>query len=502
MPDRGGVGKALPRGCAKLGVEVLAIDGAPDAEALEATLAEWTAAGPIHGVYWLPALDDEGPLGGLDPAAWREALRVRVKLLAVAMRALAARRQLPRHGHAPRRPPRLRRRRRHLGPRRRGDRLHQGTRARAPRRARQGRRLRAEPQDRGARRPPGRRDAARPGRRRGRPRRRPALDGRAWPKSAAGRRPPRRAAAPTRCSSSPAPPAASSSAITADLAGVRAARSTCSISSPSPTLPTPTSRASPPTATALRRELAERIRERGERPTPKLVERELAGIERARAALDAIEAIARAGGTAHWHQVDLTDHDAVAHVVEQALADSGRIDVLMHAAGARDQPLPARQAPARVRPRLRRQGRRLVQPDARAARRAAAVGDRLQLDRRALRQRRPDRLRRRQRSAVQERFAPAQDRGHARHRHRLDRVGRHRHGHPRLDPEDDGRPPASTCCRRRSASRSCAASSRRPVRAARSSSPAPSACCSPSATRPAGSTPSARRPPPPRTAGR
>ena len=41
----------------------------------------------------------------------------------------------------------------------------------------------------------------------------------------------------------------------------------------------------------LKRELAERIKERGERPTPKLVERELARIERARAALDAIEAI-------------------------------------------------------------------------------------------------------------------------------------------------------------------------------------------------------------------
>ena len=27
---------------------------------------------------------------------------------------------------------------------------------------------------------------------------------------------------------------------------------------------------------------------------------------------------------------------------------------------------------------------------------------------------------------------------HARHRHRLDGLGRHRHGHPRLDPEDDG----------------------------------------------------------------
>ena len=81
----------------------------------------------------------------------------------------------------------------------------------------------------------------------------------------------------------------------------------------------------------LKRELAERMRERGERPTPKLVERELARIERARAALDAIEAIRAAGGTAHWHQVDLTDARAVAAAVAAALADSGRIDVLVHA---------------------------------------------------------------------------------------------------------------------------------------------------------------------------
>ena len=69
MSDRGGVGKALATRLAKLGVEVLDIDGAPDAEALEATIAEWTAAGPIQGVYWLAALDDEGPLQDLDPAA-------------------------------------------------------------------------------------------------------------------------------------------------------------------------------------------------------------------------------------------------------------------------------------------------------------------------------------------------------------------------------------------------------------------------------------------------
>jgi hypothetical protein len=88
MPDTGGVAAALAKRLAKLGVEVLAIDGAPEASDLQAQLAAWTADGPVHGVYWLPALDDEGPIGALDADARREALRVRVKLLAIAMRDL------------------------------------------------------------------------------------------------------------------------------------------------------------------------------------------------------------------------------------------------------------------------------------------------------------------------------------------------------------------------------------------------------------------------------
>ena len=82
----------------------------------------------------------------------------------------------------------------------------------------------------------------------------------------------------------------------------------------------------------LKHELAERIRQRGERPTPKLVDRELARLERARAARDAMEAVRAAGGAAHWHQCDLADPKAV----EGALADvrdAGRVDVLMHCAG-------------------------------------------------------------------------------------------------------------------------------------------------------------------------
>jgi len=78
----------------------------------------------------------------------------------------------------------------------------------------------------------------------------------------------------------------------------------------------------------LKRAIADRIRAAGERPTPKLVERELGRLERACAAQDAIAAVERAGAAAIWHQVDLTDAAAVA-----AACPTGRVDVLLHCAG-------------------------------------------------------------------------------------------------------------------------------------------------------------------------
>ena len=75
MPDKGGVAEALAAQLRASGAEVIMLDGAPVAD-------------PVHGVYWLPALDHEGSLRDMDLAAWREALRVRVKSLYTTMRAL------------------------------------------------------------------------------------------------------------------------------------------------------------------------------------------------------------------------------------------------------------------------------------------------------------------------------------------------------------------------------------------------------------------------------
>ncbi len=57
MPDQGGVAEALTKLLQAQGVEVFRIEGTPDADALTSILKSWMAAGPVHGVYWLPALD-------------------------------------------------------------------------------------------------------------------------------------------------------------------------------------------------------------------------------------------------------------------------------------------------------------------------------------------------------------------------------------------------------------------------------------------------------------
>jgi len=83
----------------------------------------------------------------------------------------------------------------------------------------------------------------------------------------------------------------------------------------------------------LKRDIFARIQARGERATPALVEKELAALERAQAAWNAIAAVRAAGGTAHYYSVNLTDPEPVANVIEQVRQRSGRIDVLLHAAG-------------------------------------------------------------------------------------------------------------------------------------------------------------------------
>ncbi|HXW58650.1 MAG TPA: SDR family NAD(P)-dependent oxidoreductase [Solirubrobacteraceae bacterium] len=335
MPDAGGVGAALIDRLGKLGVEVLEIEDAPDAEALEAMIAEWSAAGPISGLYWLSALDDEGPLAKLDPATRRKALYVRVKMLAIAMRALgeqigsagtflvSATRLGGRHGYDADGATSV------LGgavtgftkslARERPDALVKAVDFAPSRKTAALADLLLEE----TLRDPGAVELG-------------YAEDLRWSvglAAQAGRHDVERE--PTGETVFLITGAAGSivSAITADLTKGSGGTFHLLDLVPAPDPGDPDLSSYVTDRDGLKRELAERIRESGERATPKLVERELARIERARAALDAIEAIESAGGSASWHQVDLTDAAQVSAAVAAALKESGRIDVLVHCAG-------------------------------------------------------------------------------------------------------------------------------------------------------------------------
>ena len=68
MRDEGGIADALVERLTKAGVAVLALDPGTSTEALLSAIEAWRAEGPVTGVYWLAALDDEGPHEALDLA--------------------------------------------------------------------------------------------------------------------------------------------------------------------------------------------------------------------------------------------------------------------------------------------------------------------------------------------------------------------------------------------------------------------------------------------------
>jgi acyl transferase domain-containing protein/acyl carrier protein len=333
MPDQGGVGAALAKRLSELGVEVLELQPDLQPDELDSSLAALIAQGPINGVYWLPALDREGPVATLERDAWRDGIRIRVKLLAATMRALAehvsgsgtflvsATRLGGRHGYDAAGTASAM-----------GGAVAGFTKALA----REREQMLAKVVDFA----PSRKTAALaqllidetlhdPG----------AVevgyaDDLRWTVGLA-----ERPAEPSGPELSPETTflvtgAAGSivSAITADLASASGGTFHLLDLVPQPDPDDPDLERLASDREGLQRDLAGRIQERGERPTPKLVERELARIERAAAALRSLEAIRAVGGTAHWHQVDLTDADKVGKAVAAARAD-GEVDVLIHAAG-------------------------------------------------------------------------------------------------------------------------------------------------------------------------
>jgi acyl transferase domain-containing protein/acyl carrier protein/NAD(P)-dependent dehydrogenase (short-subunit alcohol dehydrogenase family) len=336
MPDKTGVAEALQQRLQKLGVEVLRIEDAPGTEALASRVKTWLAAGPVHGIYWLPALDHEGPLAQMDQATWHEAIRLRLKSMYATMRALyeqvaapgtflvSATRLGGQHGYgdagavAP------------LGgavvgftktyKRERADALVKAVDFESQHKATEiadlliGETLR----DTGAveigyksglRWTIGLQEL-------------PAADGQPG-------------LTLDQSTIFVVTGAAGSivSAITADLAAASGGIFYLLDLVPEPDPNNPDLKRFVTDKDALKRDLFTRIQARGERATPALVEKELAALERAQAAVTAIEAVRAAGGTSHYFSVNLTDAAAVANVISQIRARSGRIDVLLHAAG-------------------------------------------------------------------------------------------------------------------------------------------------------------------------
>ena len=88
MPDQGGVAEALTGRLREHGVEVSLLTRAATPEQLALQISSAAEKGTIGGLYWLPALDDEGDARSIDLSAWRDGLRLRVKLFAAAARGL------------------------------------------------------------------------------------------------------------------------------------------------------------------------------------------------------------------------------------------------------------------------------------------------------------------------------------------------------------------------------------------------------------------------------
>jgi acyl transferase domain-containing protein len=336
MPDRGGVAEALIEILKTKGVEVLRIEGTPGSPALMDRLNTWMAAAPVHGVYWLPALDQEGNLRDMDSAAWREAIGVRVKFLYTAMRRLYE--QIAPPGTflvtATR-----------LG----GQHGYDATGAVAPQGgavvgfAKTYKRERpeatvkavdfastAEPNQiaealvQETLRDPGAVEIG-------------YKDDVRWTigleeQSAADGQP---GLTLDRNSIFLITGAAGSivSAITADLAAASGGTFYLLDLVPEPDANNPDIQRFVTDKDGLKRDLFTRIQARGERATPALVEKELAALERAHAALEAIQNVRAAGGTAHYFSVNLTDAEAVSKVIAQVRQRSGHVDVLLHAAG-------------------------------------------------------------------------------------------------------------------------------------------------------------------------
>ncbi|MFQ5584466.1 MAG: SDR family oxidoreductase, partial [Calditrichia bacterium] len=336
MPDQGGVAKALVTKLTKLGATPLLIKGAPAAEKLTEQIAQWLQEGPVQGVYWLPALDAEGDIATMDMKTWQQAAHKRIKLLYNTMRTLydhigktgtfliSATRLGGQHGYdesgalAP------------LGGAVAGfTKTYKREKNEATVKVldfEQTRKTTAladiliqetmnDPgaveigYKNGARWSIGLQEV-------------PAENGQPGMElnkdtvflvtGAAG---------------------SITSAITADLAAASGGTFYLLDLAPDPDPENPDIKRFEMDKEGLKRDIFMRLKEKGDRATPAMVEKQLSGLEREHAALMAIQAVEKAGGTAIYHSVNLLDAKAMTRIMKEIKKKSGRIDVLIHAGG-------------------------------------------------------------------------------------------------------------------------------------------------------------------------
>ncbi|MFZ2518662.1 MAG: SDR family NAD(P)-dependent oxidoreductase, partial [Anaerolineae bacterium] len=344
MMDKGGVGKALVGRLQKRGVTTLIVEEALEMEALVGQLQNWLAAGPIQGVYWLPALDVEPGLEEMDLATWREANRMRVKNLYATMRTLFDAVSGPTNFLV-------------AGVRLGGLHGYGSEGALAPlgggvvgfskafKREREQVLVKAVDFDAGRKTvepaealiaetlsDPGVIEVGYKDGLRYSPTLRvlPARDGSAGltlgketvfvVTGAAG---------------------GITSAITTDLAVASEGIFYLLDVVPPPQRDDEDIRLFRSDKEALKKALIERARAAGKKPTPVEIDKQIIAIERNEAALRAIETVEAAGGTVYYHSINLLNGESVAAVIEDIRRRYGRIDVILHAGGLLiDRPLP------------------------------------------------------------------------------------------------------------------------------------------------------------------
>ena len=338
MLDEGGVGTALVKQLTKLGATPMTLSPGINTDDLLQQLNAWHSEGPVAGVYWLPGLDRDGDLAEYDLDRWREALRRRVKALYATMRTLyddgpflvSATRLGGFHGYdeAGATNP--------LGgpvvgftksyKKERPDALVKAVDLAESRKTKAiAQQLIEETLF-----DPGCVELGRVDDQR---------FGVAFVESPFPLRDedsvPDAAHEFSADSVFVVTGAAGSivSAITADLAAASGGTFHLLDLTPTPDAHDPDLEAFRNDRNGLKVTIAERMKAAGDHPTPVAIERELGRFERLAAALTAVQAVEAAGGTVHYHSVDLTDAESVTAVMNKVREQSGHIDVLLHAAG-------------------------------------------------------------------------------------------------------------------------------------------------------------------------